>query len=425
MKTEVLSCVQKLTATKKAQAIQIASSLKCTENPVFMVVMQPSFVRYQYKMGIPSNFARKFLTMQNGNLSICDSSGKTWPAKYYCTAENKNPKAHIYAGWRAFVEDNNLDVGDICVFELIKHAEILMEVVIYPVVQNASKVCRPLVDGSIASRLVSDTEPNYWQRRCPPSSREFKDPKMKENENIHSYIEILDDVSLNQKTKKKLSSPCFQPCNMMRTNPSRSIQAKGFKLEKQKKSMDFQYLTKELGGEFKYPAKDDSGGESGAWRCLKPDLMGKMQLSTPTDKERAFIRASAFKSANPFFTVVMQPSYVLTSGSLSIPYQFAKRYFKKNGEVILRVSDGRTWIVNYKRKVCSLSAKAIFHSHSWRAFVLDNNLKVGDICVFKLIKENGNLLEVVIFSAADIASCSSSKLGEYQRIPLGYESSQA
>ncbi|XVF15646.1 hypothetical protein REPUB_Repub09cG0172400 [Reevesia pubescens] len=358
VKTEVLSCAQRLTATEKAHAIQRASAFKSTENPVLYVVMQPSFVSCNYRMIIPLDFTRRFLTMQHGNLTLCNSNGKTWPAKYYRTAENKKPKAYIHGGWRAFVEDNNLDVGDICVFELIKHPEILMKVVIYPVVENASKACRSLAHGSIDSRvkirsLVSDTELDCWQSQCPSSSRESKDSKIEENENIHSSIEISDDFLLNQKKKMKSPSPCFQPCSMMRTNPSGSIQAKGIKLEKQKKSVDFQYSTKELRGKFKYCAKEDSGEMSDACRCQKPDLLGKIQPLTPTEKERACIRASGFKSANPSFTVMMRPSYVLTGGSL-----------------------------------------------------------VGDICVFELIKENGTLFEVFILSAADIASSSSSRFGE-------------
>ncbi|XVF61909.1 hypothetical protein PTKIN_Ptkin08bG0172600 [Pterospermum kingtungense] len=366
VKTEVLSCWQRLTTIEKAHAIQRVSDFKCTGNPVFMVLMQPSFVNNKYRMGIPSNFALKYLTMQKGNLTLCDSSGKTWPAMYYAKPEIKKPKAYMTGGWRAFAEENNLVVGDICVFELIKHPEILLKVAIYPVIESASKVCRPPADGSIGSRvkirsLASDTEPNCRQRRCPSSSRECKGTKIEENENIHSYIEVLDDFQLNQKTKKKLSSPCFQPC------------------------------------QFKYSAKDDSEWTSAARTCLRPGLVDKMQ-------------ADAFKYANPSFTVMMQPSYVLSDFYLSIPYQFACRYFKNNGELTLRVSDGRTWIVKYN--VNTHYAKARFSRNSWRTFAADNNLKVGDICVFNLIKENGILLDVVIFPAKDIASCSSSRSGE-------------
>ncbi|KAK9012983.1 hypothetical protein V6N11_041010 [Hibiscus sabdariffa] len=356
---EVLCCWQKLTDAERAHAIQIANAFKRTENPVFLVFLRPSSLRYPYQMHIPLDFARKFLAENSGNLTISNSAGKTWPLKYFRSAGNKTLHAQLYGGWRAFVEDNHLGVGDMCAFELIKHPEILMKVNVYPLVSNAREACRPRSDKSIANRvrtrsLVNDTEPDCRQTPCPSSSKEFKVPK----------------------------------------------------LNKQRKSVSFQYSAKELGGEFKFSAKHNNGGVSGAWGYPKPDLFGKIKPLTTTEKQRAFIQASAFKSANRYFTVVMQPSYVITDCYLNIPYKFAKRCFKKSGEITLRVSDGRTWVMNYKRKVTS----AKFLRNNWRAFVLDNNLKVGDICVFELIKENEKLLEVSIFSAAHAASWSSSRL---------------
>ncbi|XP_039000891.1 uncharacterized protein LOC120126926 [Hibiscus syriacus] len=192
--------------------------------------------------------------MQKGSLTLCNSAGKTWPMKYRRNAGSKILQAELYGGWQAFVEYNRLGVGDICVFELIKHPEILMKVVTYLVVENASKVCRPLAHESIANRvktrnMVSDTEPVCQQRPCPSSASKFKDP-------TDSYVEISDDSTQNQ--KKKLKSPCFHPCNTMRTNSSGSIQAEWIKLEKEKKSMSSQYVTKELWGDLKYSAKDGS-----------------------------------------------------------------------------------------------------------------------------------------------------------------------
>ncbi|GMJ08774.1 hypothetical protein HRI_004546500 [Hibiscus trionum] len=219
VKTEVFSFLQRLTAVQKAHAVQIASAFKSTGNPVFKAVMQRSFVRDKCKMCIPSDFAREFLTMQKCSLTLCNSTGKTWPAKYYCNPKYKSLKACLYGGWREFVEDNHIDVGDICVFELMKHTEIFMRVVIYPAVENTRKPCRPPVHGSIAGRvetrsLVSDTEPKCQQGPCSSGSREFKDSN-------DLYIEILDDSPLNLKTKKKSASS------------SGSVQAKGIKLEQE------------------------------------------------------------------------------------------------------------------------------------------------------------------------------------------------
>ncbi|KAK8653762.1 hypothetical protein V6N13_127746 [Hibiscus sabdariffa] len=449
VKPEAFSCLQRFTAIEKARAVQIASASKNTGNPVFMVVMQPTYVGGPFKMFIPSDFARKYLMMHKCNMTLCDSAGKTWPATYYSNPKYRNLKAHIYGGWQAFVKDNHLDVGDICVFELIRHPEILMKVVIYPVVENVSNACKPPAHGSIASRvktrsLVRDTEPDCQLVHCPSSSRKFKDQ-------TDSYIEILDDSPLNQKTKKKLTSPCFQPCKMVRSNPSENIQAEGIKLEKQVKSKNIQYITEELGGELKYSAKDDRGGATGARRCLKPDLLGKIKMQ-PMSKG-----ASNFRTSNPSFSVVMRPSYVNSNNHLvrflltplfnpslasvilsvksktnsviaianvkniataiyiseiylkpCIPEEFARRYLKKNEEIILRVPDGRTWTVQYERRTITNEhrRKGVFHSRSWRPFAIENELKVGDVCIFELIKENGNLLEVVILSATDIPSLS-------------------
>ncbi|TYH37966.1 hypothetical protein ES332_D12G077200v1 [Gossypium tomentosum] len=411
VKTEVLSCPQKLTDTEKAQAVQIASAFKSTEHPVFMVLMRPSSLCYKYRMVIPLDFALKFLPKHNCNLTLCNSAGKTWPMMFYRNTESKKLSAQLYGGWKTFVKDNRINVGDICVFELIRQPEILMKVQIYPAAKNASNACRSQADNSIASQLrtgslVSVTEPDCQQTRCPYSSSELKDSKLKTQKNINfqystkelralgsivsrvktrslvsdakrscqqsarlpssrefidltdSYIESLDDSPLDQKTKKKMTSPSFQPC------------------------------------ELKYSVKNDSGRRSSARRCPKPDPV--------YGKQRACVGASAFRTSNPSFSVVIQPSYIGSSSALiltcwqHIPVEFVKRYLKKSGEMVLRVADGRIWIVEYRRTASNKGRKAKFGSRSWGQFAKDNQLEVGDVCVFELMNENGNLLEVAI-----------------------------
>ncbi|TYI48493.1 hypothetical protein E1A91_D13G252800v1 [Gossypium mustelinum] len=319
VKTKAFSCVQRLAAIEKAHAVQIASAFESTENPVFMTVMQPSYVRGTCRMFIPSDFARKFLTVHKSNLTLCNSTGKTWHAKLYYLA-NKKPNAHLYGGWREFVEDNHLNVGDICVFELIKYPEILMKVQIYPGVKNASKARGQQSFGSIVSRvknriLVSDAEPNCQQ--SPSSSRDSKDL-------TDSHIKTLDDSPLDQKTKKKLTRSSVQPCKMTRTSLSGSIQAKGIKHEKGK-SLNFQYSTQELGGGLKNSAKGDSGKKSGARRCLKPDPVYQ--------KQRACTGGGAFRTSNPSFSVVIHPSHVRSCSTVYIKLEFAYNVLLVNYEL--------------------------------------------------------------------------------------------
>ncbi|MBA0786856.1 hypothetical protein Gotri_025349, partial [Gossypium trilobum] len=203
--------------------------------------------------------------------------------------------------------------------------------------------------GSIDSRvntrsLVSDVEPNCQQSLYPSSSGESKDL-------TDSYIETLDDSPLDQETKK-LTPWSIQPC------------------------------------ELKYSAEDDSGRKSGSRRCLKPDPVYQ--------KQRACIGGGAFRTSNSSFSVVIHPSYVGSCSALHIPKEFGKRYLKKRGEMMLRIEDGRTWTVEYERRARNKGRKAEFKSNSWGQFTIDNELEVGDVCVFELINENGNLLEVAI-----------------------------
>ena len=70
----------------------------------------------------------------------------------------------------------------------------------------------------------------------------------------------------------------------------------------------------------------------------------------------------------------------------NIPYKFTKRYLdEKKDQVTLQVSDGRTWIVKFSVNVVSSGQHKAKFSHTWKNFARDNNLEVGDVCVFELI----------------------------------------
>ncbi|XP_059639687.1 B3 domain-containing transcription factor VRN1-like, partial [Cornus florida] len=75
-----------------------------------------------------------------------------------------------------------------------------------------------------------------------------------------------------------------------------------------------------------------------------------------------------------------------------VPLVFARKYFADKQDIVLRVSDGRTWSVK-----CNFSKTNAKISGGWQSFVEDNNLKVGDVCVFQLINGIEPSLKVIIF----------------------------
>ncbi|KAE8723352.1 hypothetical protein F3Y22_tig00012493pilonHSYRG00050 [Hibiscus syriacus] len=387
---QAFGCLRHLTATEKVHAIEIANAFKSNGNPVFMVVMRPSFVCNRYRMCIPLDFAKRFLTKHTGNLTLCNLAGKTWTAMYFRNSGNKILKAQLYGGWREFVEDNHLGVGDMCVFELIKHPEILMKVMVYSIVENASKSYGQPTHGSTTNRvktrsLVSDTEPTCQQSPCPSSSRKFKVP-------TDAYIEILDDSPLNQKTKKKLKSPstptekqraCMGASNFRTSNPSFSVV-----MHTEYVSSCTHLIVREastpipspfsLGWKFRWPHHRHNRRQKPC-RPLPPVAV----------------------SIEYFFSVILFLAFLQ-----SVPYKFVKSYLdEEKDEAVLQVADGRTWIVKFAVKVVTAGQhKAEFSN--WRTFAQDNNLNVKDVCVFELINRHENSFKVSIFSASPGANTS-------------------
>ncbi|GMJ07957.1 REPRODUCTIVE MERISTEM 39, REDUCED VERNALIZATION RESPONSE 1 [Hibiscus trionum] len=114
-----------------ANALLRARAFK-SENPFFLVTMQPSYIEPGRKICIPKDFSLKFLKEKTDDLTLCNSGGKTWPARYwrYITS-HKYTKTTIHIGWEPFMQENNLKAGDVCVFELISQTEIKLKVLIY------------------------------------------------------------------------------------------------------------------------------------------------------------------------------------------------------------------------------------------------------------------------------------------------------
>lgn len=105
--------------------------------------------------------------------------------------------------------------------------------------------------------------------------------------------------------------------------------------------------------------------------------------------------ASSFVSKHFFFKYVMKKSY-LRRGTLSLAQSFVKRYVKGSPQIITLQISKRSWpvkVLTYENQKSKLSA-------GWPAFVKDNALLEGDVCVFELINRSVVVLEVHIFRCA-------------------------
>ncbi|XP_057980061.1 uncharacterized protein LOC131165912 isoform X3 [Malania oleifera] len=274
------------TVNEELTALQAANAFK-PENPFHIVTMRQSYVGSGCWLRIPLRSVKDVFSRKCGEVTLQVSDGRTWPIKYTVGVGGAN----LTSGWKTFVLDNHLKVGDICVFEQIKGLDNSLKVVMF--------------------------------RACEVGNL---------NQSGHKYVNEEDNGS--------------------RDKESRSPQAK-------------------------YP--EGSGP------------------ATVKEEFTALQAANAFKPENPFHIVTLRPSYVSTGCWLRFPLRSVQGVFsRKCGEVTIQVSDGRTWPIKYTLGPCGAHL-----SSGWKTFVLDNHLKVGDICVFEQSKGLDNSLKVVMFRACE------------------------
>jgi hypothetical protein len=81
---------------------------------------------------VAAEFAIKYLTGHEF-VKLQTSDGKQWHARCYDHAHSSSGK-NIGKGWIEFCRDNNLEEGDVCVFELIRRNPVVLKVSIFHVV---------------------------------------------------------------------------------------------------------------------------------------------------------------------------------------------------------------------------------------------------------------------------------------------------
>ncbi|XP_031116792.1 B3 domain-containing transcription factor VRN1-like [Ipomoea triloba] len=125
---------------------------------------------------------------------------------------------------------------------------------------------------------------------------------------------------------------------------------------------------------------------------------GEKQSLVKTEMGLAYQRAKAFKSKNPFHISVMYPSYVSSENRLNIPLAFAKKHFlDQSPNDFVLVSGGRSWPAK-----CTRNGNHA-RIYGWKAFAVDNKLKVGDVCILEIMKcQKLTILNIIVFPADEI-----------------------
>ncbi|KAJ0962776.1 hypothetical protein J5N97_027898 [Dioscorea zingiberensis] len=105
-------------------------------NPFTTLVMRDSYCYHHFQLNLPFGFARQHLPRTNTKMTLWDPNGRSWPVAYLYYRR----RAGMRSGWNRFSYENNLERGDVCIFELIRPDE--MRVHIYRVVEKITPLIR-------------------------------------------------------------------------------------------------------------------------------------------------------------------------------------------------------------------------------------------------------------------------------------------
>ncbi|XP_026396439.1 B3 domain-containing protein Os03g0619800-like [Papaver somniferum] len=135
--------------TQSKERALAAAEAFTSDNPFFKAIMCP-FNISNGVVNIPGNFATPYLKHKTALVTLSVSDGKLWDV--ILTSINSGTTT-LSNGWKQFVSDNQLNQGDVCVFELVDRKYFVMNVHIFRVFQKTCSSSEKLeIDAPRAGR---------------------------------------------------------------------------------------------------------------------------------------------------------------------------------------------------------------------------------------------------------------------------------
>ncbi|KAJ3678138.1 hypothetical protein LUZ60_001941 [Juncus effusus] len=104
-----------LNTAQNKKALRLAREVT-SGNPYFVAVINSCCIRRNAVLSIPKKFSVEYLPTETAEATL-HYMGRKWNAMYIYRKERKQIGS---TGWKSFVKDNNLQEGDVCLFELLK-----------------------------------------------------------------------------------------------------------------------------------------------------------------------------------------------------------------------------------------------------------------------------------------------------------------
>ncbi|KDP38416.1 hypothetical protein JCGZ_04341 [Jatropha curcas] len=341
--------------------------------PYFVRIMKRFNVSGSYTLNIPYQFSTAHLPDCKTEIVLRTIKGECWTVNSVPTTRVHT--SHTFCGgWMAFVRSNDIKLGDVCIFELVRKHELRVFIL---------RVGREFLEnqgGKVASDGVS-VGCNAISHKIESFPKKSRRTALKLHSRLISKVEICDKKGSNKSQEATFSN------HTRKHDKATKVSASGALCTQSK-----------LGNE-KLDVAIRSGKNLDIELSSHAGASVKMMVALG-EKDAA----KSFTSAFPNFVRIMRKFNVSGSYTLKIPHKFSAAHLPNSKtEIILRNLQGKRWTVN---SVPDSKGRAV-HTFcgGWMAFVRENDVKMGDICIFELVSKCEMLVH--ISGVGDEAFCPS------------------
>ncbi|XP_011030819.1 PREDICTED: B3 domain-containing protein Os01g0723500-like isoform X5 [Populus euphratica] len=312
--------------------------------PYFVRIMKRFNVSGSYTLNIPYQFSMAHLPNCRTEIILRTIKGASWSVNSV-PATRVHTSHTLCGGWMAFVRSNDINVGDVCIFELVRKYELRVFIL------RVGKEGPDMETGKVVS--------NGENTGCPAIAHTTESFPKKSRRNclkVHSKLINKAEICDKKEFEKSQATGILRHGNVTKDSASAVL----FSMSRT--------------GDAKQQAPPIQNGKG-------VEAEAGLRRLVALDEERA---ARSFTSGFPNFVRIMRKFNVSGSYTLKIPHQFSAAYLPNcKTEVILCSLQGQCWTVN---SLPDSKGRAV-HTFcgGWMAFVRDNNIKIGDICMFELV----------------------------------------
>ncbi|KAG2315892.1 hypothetical protein Bca4012_066741 [Brassica carinata] len=308
------------------------------------------------RLRVPDKFVSKFKDELSVAVALTVPDGHVWRVGL---RKADNNKIWFQDGWQEFVDRYSIRIGYLLIFRYEGNSA--FSVCIYNL--SHSEI-------NYHSTGVMDSAQNHFKR-----ARWFED------------LEDEDADETTAPTSKGLTSSAIQsfftgPVKAEEATPTPTPKVPKKRGRKKKKNADPEEVNSSA------PRDDDPESRSKFYESAS----ARKRTVTAEERERAINAAKTFEPTNPFFRVVLRPSYLYRGCIMYLPSGFAEKYLSGISGFIKVQLGEKQWPVR-----CLYKAGGAKFSQGWYEFTVENSLGEGDVCVFELLRTRDFVLKVTAF----------------------------